>query len=490
MKIIGVHPSALFYSKLFLRLEPLGLELVAQAARQAGHQVKLVDLQVEPYPVYIKLLKTWQPDVIAISGSYLANFPEIFDLAKDTKRLLPDCFVVVGGHSASFIPEEILDHAAGAVDCVLIGEGEASITELLEAIEHDKDRIDLVPGSVSRIGEGPPPFHLGSLEDIFPARDLLRKRGRYFIGILDPCASIEFSRGCPWDCSFCSAWTFYGRKYRLVSPEKAVDDLERIREEGIFIVDDVAFLHQDHGMKIGEEILRRGLKKRFYLETRADILIKNRDVFKFWTNLGLEYMFVGLEAIDEQDLDRFRKRMSLSKNFEALEIARSLGIEVAVNLIVDPGWDQEKFEVVREWALEAPEIVNLSIFTPYPGTESWLMEPRRLTTRDYRLFDIQHAVLPTRLPLEKFYEEVVKTQQIVNMKFLGLKRIKELSSIIFNQVIHGQTNFLKLLFGFNKLYHPGMQLADHQQEVKYKLNEPIAQGHIQKRNELYVLGGN
>ena len=80
----------------------------------------------------------------------------------------------------------------------------------------------------------------------------MRSRRRYFIGELDPCASIEFTRGCPWDCSFCSAWTFYGRSYRLASPDRVIDDLASIKERGVFIVDDVAFI-QD-GFRAGETI--------------------------------------------------------------------------------------------------------------------------------------------------------------------------------------------------------------------------------------------
>ena len=258
-----------------------------------------------------------------------------------------------------------------------------------------------------------------------PARDLLRHRRRYFIGVLDPCASIEFSRGCPWDCVFCSAWTFYGRSYRVKSPEFAVEELSRIREQGVFLLDDVAFIQGEHGMKIGELIAQRGIKKQYYLETRGDVLLRNKEVFKFWKKLGLKYMFLGLEAIDEDGLKRFRKRISLSKNFEALEFARSLGITVALNIIADPSWDAERFRLLREWCMEVPEVVNVSVNTPYPGTESWLTESRRLTTRDYRLFDIQHAVLPTKLPLNQFYEELVATQRVLNLKHLGWSALKE-----------------------------------------------------------------
>ena len=123
-----------------------------------------------------------------------------------------------------------------------------------------------------------------------------------FVGVLDPCGSIEFSRGCPWGCSFCSARTFYGRRYRQVSPEAAAEDLERIREPGVFLVDDVAFIKPEHGMAIGREVERRGIKKEYYLEARADVLVGQPEVLSYWKRLGLHYMFLGIEAIDEEGL--------------------------------------------------------------------------------------------------------------------------------------------------------------------------------------------
>ena len=472
MKVLAVHPSALMYTKIYLRLEPLGLELVAQAIRQAGHEVCLIDLQVETHRDYAALLQTWRPDVVAFSCNYLANVPEIVDLAKLTKGILPGSFVFVGGHSASFIAEQFLEHGAGAINCILKGEGEAVVPELLRTIEQDRAAIIGVPGVVTRFGSGPSPIFSEDLDAISPARDLLRHRRKYFIGVLDPCASIEFARGCPWDCSFCSAWTFYGRSYRMRSPDRIVEDLARVQEPGIFIVDDVAFVQGKHGMAIGEAIAKKGIKKKYYLETRGDVLLRNKEVFKFWKSIGLEYMFIGVEAIDEEGLLKHRKRISLGKNFEALEFARSLGITVAINLIADPDWDKERFEVIRQWCLEVPEIVNISVNTPYPGTETWLTEPRPIQSRDYRLFDIQHAVLPTRLPLKEFYEELVKTQQVLNMKHLGWKALRSTAKIVAEHLLHGQTNFLKMLWRFNSVYNPALQLADHQQAVKYEMALP------------------
>lgn len=94
-------------------------------------------------------------------------------------------------------PEELIEHGAGAIDCVLRGEGEAGIGQLLLAVENDRRALAKVPGTVSPEGRGPPPVFVHSLDELHPARELLRHRRRYFIGVLDPCASIEFTRGCP-----------------------------------------------------------------------------------------------------------------------------------------------------------------------------------------------------------------------------------------------------------------------------------------------------
>jgi hopanoid C-3 methylase HpnR len=486
MKVLLVHPGSLMYSELYLRLEPLGLELIAQAAREVGHDVRIVDLQVFQPADYYRLVDEWQPQAVGYSLNYLANIPQVVDLARETREKLPHALIFAGGHSASFTAREILDHAGTGLDCIVRGEAEAVVARLLEAGLDRQIALESLPGVVTREGEGPPPQLIRSLDDLLPARDLIQKRKSYFIGSLDPCASIEFSRGCPWDCTFCSAWTFYGRSYRKVSPERAADDLARIKEPGVFIVDDVAFIHAEHGHAIADEIERRKIRKQYYLETRGDVLLRNKDVFTRWKKLGLEYMFLGLEAVDEEGLKAFRKRVSLGTNFEALEFARSLGVVVAINIIADPSWDERRFAVIRDWALSIPEIVHLTVNTPYPGTETWMTESRNFTTRDYRLFDVQHAVLPTKLPLERFYEELVNTQQILNRKHLGWAALRETFWLSAKLLAQGQTNFIRMLWKFSSVYNPGRQLADHRQPVKYEMNLPKTGLEPLVKSSLYV----
>src|SRR5437899_5779549 len=228
MKVLLVHPSPLMYSEIFLRLEPIGVERVAAAVRAAGHEVRLLDLQIFGHADYYRELAEFAPQAVGFSRTSLANVTACLDLAKETRRRRPQCFLFAGGHSVSFIAPEVLDHAAGALDCVVRGEGEVITPRLLEAI--GDQRLEALPGIVTRHGAGPPPTLLENLDAFPPARDLARHRRRYFIGVLDPCASAELTRGCPWDCSFCSAWTFYGRSYRKASAEAAAEDLARIEE--------------------------------------------------------------------------------------------------------------------------------------------------------------------------------------------------------------------------------------------------------------------
>ena len=101
MRVLFVHPSPLMYSEIYLRLEPLGLELVAESVRRAGHEVKLLDLQIFSHRDYFLLIEERKPHAIGFSLNYLANIPEVVDLAKHTKARTPDCFIFVGGHSAS-----------------------------------------------------------------------------------------------------------------------------------------------------------------------------------------------------------------------------------------------------------------------------------------------------------------------------------------------------------------------------------------------------
>jgi hopanoid C-3 methylase len=145
---------------------------------------------------------------------------------------------------------------------------------------------------------------------------------------------------------------------------------------------------------------------------------------------------------------------------------------------------------MRKFAESVPEIVHLSVMTPYPGTEIWHAGAKDLTTLDYRLFDIQHAVLPTTLPLPVFYEELVKTQAVIARKHLGVAGLAQTAGIAARLLLRGQTNFVRMLWRFSKVYNGNRQFADHHRPVRYELPRPeIHAIKPRDRRDLYIHTG-
>src|SRR5215475_9988814 len=177
MRVLLVHPSGLMYSEIFLRLEPLGVERVAAAARASGHQVRLVDLQVFSHDELRAEISAFEPDAVGFGVNYLANIPEVLDLAREIKQRRPSRFVFAGGHSVSFIADHVLSQADGALDAVVRGDGEPIVASLLDAVESGAgpDELRQLPGVVSASGGGPAPQLASGLDDCPPARDLTRR---------------------------------------------------------------------------------------------------------------------------------------------------------------------------------------------------------------------------------------------------------------------------------------------------------------------------
>ena len=138
---------------------------------------------------------------------------------------------------------------------------------------------------------------------------------------------------------------------------------------------------------------------------------------------------------------------------------------------------------------DVPEVVNISINTPYPGTETWITEQRRLQTRDYRLFDIQHAVLPTKLPLAAFYRELLRTQRVLYRKHMAWWTMPAFAGVLARLLLRGQTNFLRGIMNYSKVYNAEKMLADHAQPVHYELPLPprsATDGRDAKSSQLYI----
>ncbi|WP_205862807.1 hypothetical protein [Planosporangium thailandense] len=135
----------------------------------------------------------------------------------------------------------------------------------------------------------------------------------------------------------------------------------------------------------------------------------------------------------------------------------------------------------------AVRIVDLQTHSGPELAEAFTRLSRRLTTLDYRLFDIQHAVVPTRLPLREFYRELVRTQAVINRKHLGVAALARTAGLVAGHLLRGQTNFARMLWKFSRVYDPQRLYAEHHRAVRYELPAPqrhaIAPGD---RRQLYI----
>ena len=256
-------------------------------------------------------------DAIALSCNYMPNIPEIVDLAKRAKAQA-DVFVFAGGHSVSFVAADVLAHGDGAIDCILKGEGEAAVPELLAAVAGGGD-LAHVRGDL-RGGEGPSPRFVEHLDALRPARDLLRNRRKYFLGRwirARRSSSRAAARGtAPSAAPGPSTAAATASRARRSPPKSWHRSRSRASSSSTMSPSSAP----STGLPLPMRSPAAAWRKRHYLETRADVLLRHKDVFRRWRDIGLEFIFIGVEAIDEDGLTRFRSA-TLGQNFEALEFA-------------------------------------------------------------------------------------------------------------------------------------------------------------------------
>ena len=399
-------------TKIFEMTPPYHLEVLA--GRLVGnHDVHILDMRIDED--LDTELSIFNPEVVGCS-CVAANSHLVKQVLRRVKELSPDTITVVGGHHPSLMPEDCNE---AFIDAVVIGEGEETLYEFVGACE-SKRSWEGVPGIAYRTKDGEfrinPNRDLIDLDDLpIPARSLTRhhrEKRLYFRGNWRPLDCTITSRGCPNRCTFCGLWKINRGKYRARTPRLVADELESITAPNIKFTDDNTLDQVDNAFALADEIKRRGIKKRYELYGRVDTVVRRPDLVEKWREVGMELLLVGLEACDDQALKEMRKKTTAEMNKRAIEICRANGIELAAYLIVDPAFDREDFRRLSEY-VEQNNLTHpvFTILSPFPGTDLYNMVKETLITEGFELIDFFHAVLPTRLPLDEFYEE-----------FLGLYR--------------------------------------------------------------------
>ena len=389
-------------------VEPLGAICVAAALETEGHTCAVFDLRIDGEEAGMEACRRFAPQVVGLQCNFTTERFRTLRLARRVRRELPEAFVVVGGHDASREPHGFLDPA---IDAIAIGDGEEVMPQLVAALERGGDGSD-VPGLALNRGDaqrltGHAPTRRDLDELPLPARHLIRQYApHYYINFRKPLALMETARGCPFKCNFCSVWKFHESTFRVKSPERVVAELREIEAPNIFVTDDIFWMDVRRGEEMARQIQAAGIKKYFTVQTRTDIICKFPHLIEMWKGCGDLAIFLGLESVTDEGLEAVNKKNTASNNARAIEILKELKVGFTPNFIVDPAWDREDFARLRDWiTMTGAYNSGFSILTPLPGTDLWDAASRQVTTHDWEMYDIVHAVLPTKLPLPEFYAE-------------------------------------------------------------------------------------
>jgi radical SAM superfamily enzyme YgiQ (UPF0313 family) len=391
--------------------EPLALTSIA--AMIPEHEVRILDLRLEKETELNRILREFRPDIVGTTAMTTDCYQAqaVLETAKST--LGSDVFTIVGGHHPTMSPETYDDPS---INVICIGEGEETFLELINHLSAGRSPLALhnIAGLRFRDATG---RMVGTTKraqqrdlDTFPpaARHLLPRhyRKEYFFAVASGMASIQTSRGCSFDCNFCAIWEFYERRTRYMSAAAICDRIEVIEEKFIFFMDDNFLTNRKRIIALCEEIEKRGIKKFFGVQGRSDFVADNPAVMKRLRDCGLVMVLSGYESNSDDALAALRKSNTYRKNMEASQILRRLGIVSTGIFMVRPDFEEHQFDDLYQTINEMQVAIPLvTILTPLPGTQLYRQRKDELLTEDVRLFDLLHAVLPTRLPRRRFYEK-------------------------------------------------------------------------------------
>ena len=412
MRVLLVRPPVPPHTiglKHVMVCEPLELEYVA--AGLAGHEVEILDLLVEGG--FERRLRRFRPDVVGTS-SYITGVNEVKKLCRAAKRRRPDVVTVVGGVHAACVPEDFADPS---VDCIALGDGTGQMAEIVGALQRGAP-LETVPGlalpsraGLARTAARP---YMGDPDALpFPRRDLVaRLRRRYYYLTHRPVALLKTTWGCWYDCRFCFTCRITGGAVYARSPESIAEELAGIAADDVYVVDDIFLIHRDRLARLAALLRERGIRKRYLCFARADFIAENEDVVAEWAALGLAAVLVGLEAPTQGELDALAKGTTVDHNRRAIEVLRRHGVDTYGSLMPRTDYAPEDWERLRRYIEDnGLYYLNISPVTPLPGTAAFADHARELcvSRRAHGLWDLSHAVLPTRVPLKAFYRELRRT---------------------------------------------------------------------------------
>jgi len=349
----------------------LALPLLGTVLKNNGYDVR----------IYVEAVRSWdwdrilESDLVGITVNS-AEVKECYDLADEirAKSRIP---IVVGGYHVTFMAEEALGHC----DYVVRGEGEATLAELTDELLHGDGKVEGIPG-ISYRKDGVvidnPDRPLMQNIDLIPDQSLIEGYAeyhrRFFQNFFPTGALVASSRGCPYNCTFCSIIEIFRRTTRFRSPEAVVEDIrQQTRLTGrryVYFVDDNFTAHVRKCKSMLRHLIDAKLNLKFSAQVRLEFS-QDEEFIRLMKEAGCYMVFVGFESINRQTLLDFQKKQTVEEIVYCIERLRKAKLHVHGMFVL--GGDADCLETVRETARFAVEqrldSVQFLPLTPLPGTQ-------------------------------------------------------------------------------------------------------------------------
>ncbi len=368
---------------------PYGLLSLAANSLRAGHQAKVLNLSSYTWPSIETLLPRLHADVVGFS-CWTANRRGVHLLAEAIKHRHPDTYIVVGGPHATPLARPILEKWR-EVDCVVLGEGEATFLDLLARLQQKLSLVDL-PGALTRVDghihAGPRRAAVANLDDLASVHAVF------------PTHIVMTSRGCPWNCTFCGAENSWGRGFRSLSVERVLDAfesaLQRLKVRIVLVKDDTFTANRKRVIEICRGIRRRNLRFLWSCDTRVDVL--DDELLREMRLAGCERLSLGVESGSPEILRAINKRITVEQIAKSAEAARRVGIRTRFYMMLGNRGETEAtfHQSLAFLKVAKPNSYIFSCLSIYPGTDDYddAVRAQRVNPDNYFTGTFQELKMP------------------------------------------------------------------------------------------------
>ncbi len=327
-----------------------------------------------------------------------------FELAQQVRAINPRVKILFGGPHPTALPEESLEFG----DVVVTHDGDYTLPRLLERLQDnlaDPQLTDLpgvnYRGRDGEIRRNPDRPYLTSEE--LSALPFPVYSDRVNRGITHNV--VNTSRGCPYECEFCSVIENFGRGFRFLDDDAAVALIRhtiQLNGKPIFFGDDIFAANRARTTRILERLLSEGVKMpRWFAQVRVETA-QDRELLRLMKRANCAMVFIGLESVNDETLRLFNKHSTLEKNRSAIAAFNEAGIRVHGMFVLGSDADtpetlRETLKFARESQLFTTQFFALTAVPGPPLTRRLAEEKRIFAWGDWQLFDAQHAVVCSTL---------------------------------------------------------------------------------------------